>query len=62
VNYLVWIRGLRGPEAQLQLLDPRSSIDWKTREGSTIAIFKLKDYEHDLTLDQAIAAYPCPEA
>lgn len=62
MNYLVWLRGLRGSEPQLHLLDPRQSIDWTAREASVIAIIELKEYERDYTLAQAAAAYPCPEA
>lgn len=60
MNFFVWIRGLRGPEPQLHLLDPRSLLSWKTLEDSVIGIVQLKEHERDYTLAQAIAAYPCP--
>lgn len=61
MNFFVWIRGLRGPEPQLHLRNPQESIDWKVMEDNVIGIVKLKEHEHDYTLAQAVAAYPCPE-
>ncbi|WP_024341009.1 hypothetical protein [Bradyrhizobium japonicum] len=61
MNFIVWRRGLRGPVASLDLLDPRSMMDWPLIEQSTIAIIPLPEAERGLTLDQAIARHPCPE-
>jgi hypothetical protein len=60
MNYFIWLRGTRGPEPQLHLIDPRSLNSWKILETSIIAIVELKVWERDYTLAQAIAAYPCP--
>lgn len=60
MNFFVWRKGLRGPTAALQDMDPRQSLDWKVNEESTIVIVKLPDEHRDLSLDQAIATYPCP--
>jgi hypothetical protein len=60
MNYLCWWRGLKGPYAALHLLDPRSMMSWKEQEDRCIAIVTLKEDEQNLTLDQAVAKYPCP--
>ncbi|WP_439398519.1 hypothetical protein ACRQ5Q_14590 [Bradyrhizobium sp. PMVTL-01] len=61
MNFFVWRKGLRGPTAALQDLDPRSSLDWKLNEENTIAIVKLPEERRSITLDEAIATYPCPK-
>jgi hypothetical protein len=62
MNYFVWLRGLRGPEPQLHLNNPRQSIHWPEMESRVIGIVALKDHERGYTLAQAVAVYPCPEA
>jgi hypothetical protein len=59
--FLVWRMGLRGPMPSLDAFDPRASLEWKLHELSTIAIIPLDESERGLTLEQAVAAYPCPE-
>lgn len=61
MNFFVWRKGLRRPTAALQELDPRSSLDWTVNEENTIVIVKLPEEQRGMTLDQAIAAYPCPQ-
>jgi hypothetical protein len=61
MNFVVWRRGLRGPVASLDLFDPRQSMDWKLNEQTTIAIFPLLPHQRLLSLDAAVAAYPCPQ-
>lgn len=61
MNFLVWRKGLRGPIASLDLMDPRQSMDWKIHEQTAIQIVTLADRERGLTLDQVVARHPCPE-
>jgi hypothetical protein len=61
MNYLVWRRGLRGPLPSLDLLDPRASMEWEVNQQTTIAVIPLAESERAITLDEAIAAHPCPE-
>jgi hypothetical protein len=61
MNFLVWRRGLRGPEASIDLLDPRQMADWPQMQPRSIAIIPLAPDERELTLDQAVARHPCPE-
>lgn len=60
MNFLCWWRGLKGPYAALHLLNPTSLGSWKEVEDRSIAVIPLKETEHDLTLDEAVALYPCP--
>jgi hypothetical protein len=60
MNFLVWRRGLRGPSPALQDLDPRQLLSWEIASQETIAVIPLKGLDRALTLDQALAAHPCP--
>jgi hypothetical protein len=60
-NFLVWRRGLRGPEASLDHLDPRNMNDWKQNEDRTIKIFTLTDQDRAMSLDTLKVLYPCAE-
>ncbi|WP_024516968.1 hypothetical protein [Bradyrhizobium sp. Tv2a-2] len=60
MGFLVWLRGNKGPTAQLRLMDPRSSIDWKVMQENVIQIVTLAEHERGYSLDQAVAAHPCP--
>lgn len=62
MNFLCWWRGLRGPYAALHLLDPRSMMSWKEQDDQRcIRVITLPENERNLTLDEAITKYPCPE-
>lgn len=60
MNFLCWWRGLKGPYATLNDLNPSSLASWKEVEHNAIAIIPLPEVHRSLTLGQAIAAYPCP--
>lgn len=61
MNFLIWRRGLRGPIASLDLMDPRQSADWKIHEQTMIQIVPLAEHERGFTLNTLIALHPCPE-
>lgn len=61
MNFLVWRRGLRGPVASIDLLDPRTMNDWKLIEQTMIQIVPLAGAEREMSLDSLIVLHPCPE-
>lgn len=60
MNFLVWKRGLRGPEASLDELDPRTQVEVKSREHLFISIVPLTDDERGFKLDALKLLHPCP--
>lgn len=61
LNFLVWVRGTRGPSPQLHLRNPQESIDWNATQSSVISIIELPEDERLLSLDEAARRHPCPE-
>ena len=61
MNFLVWRRGLRGPEASLRLFDPRTMNDWKLIQQTMIQIVSLTGAEREMSLASLIVLHPCPE-
>lgn len=61
MTFLVWRRGLRGPTISKDTMDPRQSLDWKTREQETIQIVPLDDQCAGMHLATLEVLYPCPE-
>lgn len=61
MNFLVWRKGLRGPVASLDMMDPRQSMDWKLHEQIMIQIVPLVGAERDMPLSSLIVLHPCPE-
>ncbi len=59
MSFFVWRRGPRGPEASIDALDPRQSLDWKLHEQRYLQIKPLPSGD-TRTLDQLIEAHPCP--
>lgn len=61
MNFLVWRRGLHGPIASLDMMDPRQSMDWKLHEQRMVLIVPLQDHEREMSLASLTVLYPCPE-
>lgn len=61
MSFLVWRRGLRGPIASIDAMDPRQSMDWKLHEQTMIQIVTLADHERDMHLASLMVLHPCPE-
>lgn len=61
MNFLVWRKGLRGPEASIDLMDPRTMNDWKLIEQSMIQIVPLSGAEREFSLASLVVLHPCPE-
>ena len=60
-NWLVWNRGLRGPEAQVHFYgsDKGPSLS-KTEAAKKLTQHQLKNDEQALPLDTLIKLYPAP--
>lgn len=56
-NYIVWRRGLRGPTASLDHLDPRSMEGKHT----LVAVKNLTDDDRRQSFAEIVRRYPCPE-
>ena len=58
-GYLVWVRGLRGPEAQKWGLNPSDRVHdyWKDK---VLAVHPLGPEVYALELDELAARYPAP--
>lgn len=61
MNYIVWKRGLRGPSATLDLMDPRQMPSWREIEPSVITIVPLDGVEQGMHLETLVVLHPCPE-
>ena len=57
-KYLIWIAGLRGPEAQLWYDKP---VDGHGKSKPTLAIYEIEPHEHWMGLKELIERYPAPE-
>lgn len=57
-KYLIWIAGLRGPEAQLCYGKP---VDGNGKAKPTLAMHRLAD-DDNRSLDELAKAYPAPES
>ena len=60
-QFIVWRRNMMGfGYPSLDLLDPRSSLDWPQLRQRTIAVQALTEDDRTLTFDEIVAKYPCP--
>lgn len=54
-NYFVWVKGLRGPEAQLWA---EKQVDGGGKAKETLSVIELDQFEKRLSLDVLKARFP----